>query len=287
MPFKTASTPGIAAVSGACAGAVELTLLWPFEYCKTALQLRRNDHHAVKTHTYILNNAKQQIRKYGLIGLYRGYFPVLTCAIPKAAVRFGSYHSYHSMISKFSGSGDKTDPVLCLSAGILAGATEALLVVVPQETVKIKLIELNLGFRSGLQRILQNGGISSLYEGFMPTVIKQSTNQAIHFSVYGAYREFITTYNGNNKFSTTDAVYGGLLAGTCSVCSNNPIDVIKTRMQSLSSNQYSSTYDCFRKILSKEGPSAFYKGIFSRLLRVVPGQGIMFASYETFVKYLK
>jgi solute carrier family 25 (mitochondrial citrate transporter), member 1 len=286
MPlFKRDLNPVVAASSGAIAGGIELTLLWPFEYCKTILQLRRNEQHLVKAHKYIYNNAMRQIENFGPLGLYRGYIPVLSCAIPKAAVRFGSYHLYQSVIIKFIK--DTEDPLVGFYSGFLAGATEAILVVVPQETLKTKMIELNLGFRGGLKHAMKNGGIASLYDGFVPTVMKQSTNQAIHFSVYGLYRNLITTNNNQSAFTTIDALYGGLLAGTCSVCTNNPIDVVKTRMQSFSAHEYSSTSDCFKKILTNEGPSAFYKGLFSRLLRVVPGQGIMFVTYETFVKLLE
>jgi hypothetical protein len=37
--------------------------------------------------------------------------------------------------------------------------------------------------------------------------------------------------------------------------------------------EYTSTVDCFKKIISQEGFGAFYAGIVPRLGRVVPGQG--------------
>jgi len=52
-------------------------------------------------------------------------------------------------------------------------------------------------------------------------------------------------------------------------------------MQGTQASQYSSTLDCFKQILSKEGIAGFYAGIVPRLGRVVPGQGIIFMSFET------
>ena len=45
--------------------------------------------------------------------------------------------------------------------------------------------------------------------------------------------------------------------------------------------------DCFKQVLAKEGVGAFYAGIIPRLSRVVPGQGIIFMSFETIVQNLE
>jgi len=47
----------------------------------------------------------------------------------------------------------------------------------------------------------------------------------------------------------TDLCAGGF-AGFCSVMFNNPIDVIKTRMQGVDANKYKSFLDCGQKILA-------------------------------------
>ena len=52
-------------------------------------------------------------------------------------------------------------------------------------------------------------------------------------------------------------------------------------MQGTHASRYKNTLDCFRQILQKEGAAAFYAGVVPRLGRVVPGQGIIFMSFET------
>lgn len=52
-------------------------------------------------------------------------------------------------------------------------------------------------------------------------------------------------------------------------------------MQGTKASRYSSTWDCFRQIITKEGISALYAGLVPRLGRVVPGQGIIFMSFES------
>jgi solute carrier family 25 citrate transporter 1 len=52
-------------------------------------------------------------------------------------------------------------------------------------------------------------------------------------------------------------------------------------MQGTKAKQYANTLDCFKQILAKEGVGALYAGVVPRLGRVVPGQGIIFMSFET------
>lgn len=58
-------------------------------------------------------------------------------------------------------------------------------------------------------------------------------------------------------------------------------------MQGTKANQYAGTFDCFKQVLAKEGVGAFYAGVVPRLSRVVPGQGIIFMSFETIVQQLE
>ena len=52
-------------------------------------------------------------------------------------------------------------------------------------------------------------------------------------------------------------------------------------MQGTGAKQYKSTLDCFIQIMRVDGISGLYKGLVPRLGRVVPGQGIIFMSFET------
>ena len=263
-------------LSGGIAGGLETIVIWPTEYTKTLLQLQTNK----QTPKYkgMIDCATQQINKYGAVGLYRGMVPALGFAIPKAGIKFGSFSFFHNLIIKNTNNEDK--PIKNLTAGMMAGVTEAILVVTPQETLKTKLIEMNNGFYNGIKRIVKNEGVLGIYNGLIPTILKQSTNQGLRFMSYGIYKNAIMNINGNQKITTYQSFIGGMIGGSISTVCNNPIDVVKTRMQGLNSHQYNSTLNCIRIIIKKEGVYAFYKGLIPRLMRVIPGQGIIFASYE-------
>ena len=66
----------------------------------------------------------------------------------------------------------------------------------------------------------------------------------------------------------------------------HPIEM-QTRMQGTKAKQYATTIDCFKQIVSQEGVGALYAGVVPRLGRVVPGQGIIFMSFEAIVQSLE
>ena len=52
--------------------------------------------------------------------------------------------------------------------------------------------------------------------------------------------------------------------------------------QGLDAKHYKGSVDCVIQVVRKEGVLALYRGLGARLGRAVPGQGIIFASYEVF-----
>ena len=73
-----------------------------------------------------------------------------------------------------------------------------------------------------------------------------------------------------------------MTAGAIGSVITMPFDTIKTRMQGLEAKRYSSTLHCVASVVRSEGMRALFKGLSMRLARAVPGQGIIFASYEVF-----
>lgn len=266
-----------ATIAGSIAGGLETICIWPTEYTKTLLQLQTKNQYKG-----IIDCAKKQIIKNGPFSLYKGMSTALLFSIPKAGLRFGTYSYFQN---KLSSNGEIT-PYVNLTAGMISGALEAAIVVTPQESIKTKLIELNKGLYEGTKIIIKKNGIRGIYKGAIPTIIKQSSNQGIRFMSFGMYKNYMTDNNKKN-FSSINALFGGMFSGGISVLMNNPIDVVKTRMQGLESNKYKGITDCFKKIITNEGFLSFYKGAGARLLRVVPGQGIIFLSYEKILNYLK
>lgn len=139
--------------------------------------------------------------------------------------------------------------ILNLMSGMAAGASEAVLAATPMETVKTKTIEMKCGFGEGMKRIVAESGFGGLYKGVFATILKQSSNQGLRFFFMGFYRDWITN-QGERKITPLQSLAGGMGAGCFSTLGNNPFDVVKTKMQAVdASSKYSSTADCFVKVI--------------------------------------
>jgi solute carrier family 25 (mitochondrial citrate transporter), member 1 len=223
------------------------------------------------------------VRTTGFFSLYRGLAPTLLGSIPKAGIRFGLNSVIKDLLRDDQG---KLTPGKNFLAGLGAGVTEALVIVAPVETVKTKCIELNMPFVKGFRHILATEGIAGLYQGAAATAMKQGSNQGLRFMWFNEYKRIITN-DGEIPITPIMGLFGGMSAGCFSTLGNNPFDVVKTRMQGTKASQYKSTLDCFQQILTKEGIGAFYAGVVPRLGRVVPGQGIIFMSFESIQEALQ
>ena len=168
-------------------------------------------------------------------------------------------------------------------AGVGAGSIEATVAVTPMETIKTKLIQKNLNLIEGVKVIVKEEGIGGLYKGVVATVLKQASNQGLRFMFFNKYKDYMTD-NGQRSLKPLEALVGGMCAGCFSTLGNNPFDVVKTQMQGIDAHLYKNTADCFMQILRNEGPRGFYKGCLARMGRVVPGQGVIFMSFESIQK---
>jgi len=153
-------------------------------------------------------------------------------------------------------------------------------IVAPVETVKTKCVDLDKSFVDTMKYILKEEGPAGLYQGAFATALKQGSNQGLRFMWFNEYKQMVTN-DGEKPMTPLLGLFGGMSAGCFSTLGNNPFDVVKTRMQGVRASEYKNTADCFKQIMVKEGIGGFYAGLIPRLGRVVPGQGIIFMSFET------
>lgn len=271
--------PGKAVLSGGISGGIEICLTYPTEYVKTQMQLYEK-----KGMQGPLQIAKETVRAHGALGLYRGLSSLLYFSIPKSAVRFLAFEQAKNLLMDETG---KMSTGKNFTAGLIAGAVEAIAVVTPMETIKVKLIHDQLsaspkykGFFHGIRSIASEQGLAGCYKGLTPTILKQGSNQAIRFMVYYELKKRMLGDDPHAKMSTMQSLFAGALAGGASVLGNTPVDVVKTRMQGLESHRYTSAFDCAKKIWQHEGITGFYKGTVPRLGRVCADVAIVMTLYD-------
>jgi len=77
----------------------------------------------------------------------------------------------------------------------------------------------------------------------------------------------------------------GAVAGGVGSFLTNPMDVVKTRIQT-DPTVYKGILDCARRTLSEEGVGAFGRGCGARLCHKIPANGLFFINYEFFRRVL-
>ncbi|XP_062887560.1 tricarboxylate transport protein, mitochondrial-like isoform X1 [Mobula hypostoma] len=279
---------GKAILAGGLAGGIEICITFPTEYVKTQLQL--DERANPPRYKGIGDCVRVTVQDHGFRGLYRGLSSLLYGSIPKSAVRFGVFESLKNHLVNENGVLSNQRSLLC---GLGAGVAEAVLVVCPMETVKVKFIHDQnsanpkyRGFYHGVRKIIQEQGLRGTYQGVTATILKQGSNQAIRFSMMTMLQNWYKGEDPHKSISPFITAVFGASAGAASVFGNTPLDVLKTRMQGLESHKYKNTVDCAYQILRNEGPFAFYKGTVPRLGRVCLDVAIVFVIYEEVIKLL-
>uniref|UniRef100_A0A7S3JG27 Uncharacterized protein n=1 Tax=Euplotes harpa TaxID=151035 RepID=A0A7S3JG27_9SPIT len=277
-------TPGQAAIVGGIAGALEITAAYPVEFSKVIMQL-----YPKYNNMGFINVIKHTIRKDGFFGLYRGYNLLLAAGVPKAYVRFGTYeYLTQNVITTKS----IVNTTVC---GAIAGALEGLLVHVPVENMKVKLIHDRFKnppqFKNifhGIYKVATEKGINGLTSGTAITMMKEGSNHAIRFPLFMGLQTLANKFIHNQVLRDLTA---GAATGIFCVAINQPLDVIKTNLQGLNAHKFKGTVDCAKQIVRHEGVMGLYKGVKPRMARVAIEVSVTFASYnaikETVLKYLE
>ncbi|RKP01583.1 hypothetical protein CXG81DRAFT_8160, partial [Caulochytrium protostelioides] len=278
-----------ALLAGAFAGGVEGLITFPTEYIKTLLQLpSAHKQSAVQL-------VASTFRQDGIRAFYRGAPAMVAGNTLKAAVRFGTYERLKAACAHPT---DGLTPPRIIAAGIGAGILEGLLVVTPAETVKTRVIEdarrspPRYGGSSvaALRHVVRSEGVAALWRGTTAVVLRQGGNGAVRLSVYGLLKERAQRLADRDGAAIPWHVHtvNGLIAGVATVFATQPLDVIKTGMQSTAadgSRQYTSTWACVRgTIAGASGPvaktTAFWAGATPRLVRLSMSGSIAFTCYE-------
>lgn len=138
------------------------------------------------------------------------------------------------------------------------------------------------GFLHAVPIIARERGLRGFFQGFVPTTARQAANSATRFGSYTFLKQIAESYTApGEKLGAVGTFSMGGLAGLVTVFVTQPLDTIKTRMQSIEARQqYGNTFRCASMIFQQEGVLTFWSGALPRLARLVLSGGIVFTMYE-------
>ncbi|XP_041965785.1 mitochondrial glutamate carrier 1 [Alosa sapidissima] len=296
-------------INGGIAGIVGVTCVFPIDLAKTRLQNQQN---GSRLYTSMSDCLIKTIRSEGYFGMYRGAAVNLTLVTPEKAIKLAANDFFRHHLTK--------DGKLTLVKEMLAGCgagTCQVIVTTPMEMLKIQLqdagriaaqrklmpetvapggpVEMKSPTAMQITReLLRSKGIAGLYKGLGATLLRDVPFSMVYFPLFANLNDL-----GKRGVEGPAPFYvsfvSGCIAGSTAAVAVNPVDVVKTRLQSLSRGSQEDTYsgvsDCVSKILRNEGPGAFLKGAYCRALVIAPLFGIAQVVYflgvgEAILSYL-
>ncbi|XP_043929317.1 mitochondrial brown fat uncoupling protein 1-like isoform X3 [Protopterus annectens] len=178
----------------------------------------------------------------------------------------------------------------------------------PRKTAKATKYK---GVFGTITTIVKTEGPRSLYSGLVAGLQRQMSFASIRIGLYDSVKQLYTSGSDRTmpnitrnaivncaELVTYDLIKEALLlhhlmtdhlpchfvaafaAGFCATVVASPVDVVKTRYMNSPQGQYRSAINCAVVMLTKEGPTAFYKGFMPSFLRLGSWNIVMFVTYE-------
>ncbi|RXN01692.1 Mitochondrial glutamate carrier 2 [Acipenser ruthenus] len=288
-------------IDGGIAGLVGVTCVFPIDLAKTRLQNQQGQ----RLYTGMLDCLVKTVRQEGYFGMYRGAAVNLTLVTPEKAIKLAANDFFRKLLSN---DGKKLTLFKEMLAGCGAGTCQVI-ITTPMEMLKIQLqdagrlaAQKTVSTAGGspppqarafststsavhrrpsatmlARELLKTKGISGLYRGIGATLVRDVPFSMIYFPLFANLNRL-----GQRSPGETAPFYHSFLAGcgagAVAAVAVTPLDVIKTRLQTLrkgvGEDTYRGTVDCARRIWQREGYSAFLKGAGCRALVIAPLFGI-------------
>lgn len=203
-------------VAGSFAGFVEHAGMYPVDWIKTHMQANR---HASS------QDMSRFVQKQSLRTMYRGVTAVFAGVVPAHSAYFSIYEVAKE---RFGANKRGHHPMAAAASGAVATISHDL-VMTPLDVVKQRM---QLGVYSGvlqaMKSMIKHEGISSLYLSLPTTILMNIPAASVNVAVNESCRRFL---NPSGDFDMRTFFISGTIAGGIAGAVTNPLDVIKTRLQ--------------------------------------------------------
>ncbi|XP_072376869.1 mitochondrial glutamate carrier 1-like isoform X1 [Diabrotica undecimpunctata] len=279
-------------INGGIAGLIGVTCVFPIDLVKTRLQNQQIGPQGEKMYANILDAFQKTFKTEGFFGMYRGAGVNLLLITPEKAIKLAANDFFRYYLS--------TEGILPVYKQVIAGGLAGLcqlIITTPMELLKIQMQDAGrvaAAAEKGSQKqkiniiekptatklalnIIKTDGVFGFYKGTGATALRDVSFSMVYFPLFFTLNEL------GPKRADSDTVFwatffAGLGAGSVAALSVTPFDVVKTRLQTakkaIGEDTYTGIPDAFRRIFLREGPKAFFKGGFCRILVIAPLFGI-------------
>lgn len=286
---------------GGVAAAISKTAVAPIERVKMLIQTQDTipdiKSGKVPRYTGIMNCFGRVCSEQGVMSLWRGNMANVIRYFPTQAFNFAFKDFFKGLFPRYDQKAEfwKFFGANVMSGG-LAGAS-SLMIVYPLDFARTRLASdvrsegqrEFTGLIDCLMKIQRSTGFKSLYKGFSISVTGIIVYRGTYFGMYDSAKAIIfgDNKNANIFFKWAVAQFVTVNAGLASY----PFDTVRRRMMMMSGKKasseimYTSSADCFKKIMQNEGVKGFYKGALANVLRGFGG-ALVLVFYDEFKKLI-
>jgi len=137
------------------------------------------------------------------------------------------------------------------------------------------------------RKTMASDGIQGLYRGFMVSCAGIIVYRGCYFGFFDSLKPVVLT--GDLKDSFIASFFLGWAVTIGAGLASYPLDTIRRRMMMTSgqAEKYKSSFDCFQKVVAKEGFGSLFKGAGANILRGVAGAGVLSGFDKVKLEYMK
>jgi len=277
-PFMRAALPFI---NGGLAGMTATAVIQPVDMIKVRLQLAGE---GVKTgpKPTPLSVFRDIAASGRVMDLYTGLSAGLLRQAVYTTARIGFFDTFMKTLSK---SAERKGTTVGFKERAAAGLTAGGLAAIVGNPADLALIRMQSdglkppGQRANytsvidaLTRIAKNEGVSRLWAGCYPTVVRA---MALNFGQLAFFSEAKSQLKNTNLSPRSQTLAASAVAGFFASFFSLPFDFVKTRLQKQTrapdgSLPYKGMLDCFKQVAKEEGMLRFYRGFTTYYVRIAP-----------------
>ncbi|XP_060996884.1 mitochondrial brown fat uncoupling protein 1 isoform X1 [Dama dama] len=289
-------TMAVKIFSAGVAACVADIITFPLDTAKVRLQIQgeRLTSSAIR-YKGVLGTIITLAKTEGPVKLYSGLPAGLQRQISFASLRIGLYDTVQDFFTTgkegkqavFLGGEETSSLGSKISAGLTTGGV-AVFIGQPTEVVKVRLQAQShlhgpkpryTGTYNAYRIIATTEGLTGLWKGTTPNLTRNVIINCTELVTYDLMKEALV----KSRLLADDVpchFMSAVIAGFCTTVLSSPVDVVKTRFVNSSPGQYTSVPNCAMMMLTREGPSALFKGFVPSFLRLGSWNVIMFVCFE-------
>ncbi|KAE9399152.1 solute carrier family 25 member 38 [Gymnopus androsaceus JB14] len=282
--------------SGALSGLASTIALQPFDLLKTRLQQGDSAKHS---NISILQATRNVLDSNGIRGLWRGTAASLIRNVPGVALYMTSLTQLRSVMAssryftvpvtqdRLHSSHDSVLPKLTNTGNLVAGASTRVAVgffLNPLTLLKARFESNIYAYQtlSGAFVSIVRSGPAELLRGVSAASLRDAPYAGIFVVFYESFKRnasMIVSPTSNSQSSMLHSA-SAAAAGALATLATHPFDVVKTKLQVRTENQYHGFLSTVKTIWKHRGIRGYFDGASLRLSRKVLSSAIGWAVYE-------